>query len=104
MQSNVFFFHLKNNTCVRNFLAAAFLFFGLFANAQGDLRFFGTATKDNQPLAGATVTVVMDDTKEIIHLTTGKNGKFKFTIDLGHSYRINYYAPGCVSMYMTMDL
>jgi hypothetical protein len=71
--------------------------------AQGDLRFFGTATKDGKPLSGATVTVQMDG-KQIINLTTGKNGKFKFTIDLGHFYRINYSAPGCVDMYMTMDL
>ncbi len=73
------------------------------AKAQGDMRFFGTATKDNRPLAGATVTVLMDG-KQIINLTTGKNGKFKFTIDVGHSYRINFSAPGCVDMHMTMDL
>lgn len=71
--------------------------------AQGDLRFFGTATKDGKPLSGAAVTVLMDG-KQIINLTTGKNGKFKFTIDLGHFYRINYSAPGCVDMHMTMDL
>jgi hypothetical protein len=88
----------------RTFLVAAFVLFGFVAKAQGDMRFFGTATKDGSPLEGATVTVVMDDSKEIIHLTTGKNGKFKFTIDVDHTYRINYYAPGCVSMYMIMDL
>ncbi|MBI3511806.1 MAG: hypothetical protein HY064_14185 [Bacteroidetes bacterium] len=71
--------------------------------AQGDMRFFGTATEGGKPLAGATVTVQMDG-KQIINLTTGKNGKFKFTIDVGHSYQINYSAPGCVSMFMTMDL
>jgi len=71
--------------------------------AQGDMRFFGTATKDGKPLSGATVTVLMDG-KQIINLTTGKNGKFKFTIDIGHTYRINFAAPGCVDMYMTMDL
>jgi hypothetical protein len=71
--------------------------------AQGDLRFFGTATKAGNPLAGATVNVQMDG-QEIINLTTGKNGKFKFTIDIGHQYKITYRAPGCVDMYMTMDL
>lgn len=79
------------------------LFGGAKLIAQGDLRFFGTATKDGKPLSGATVTVLMDG-KQIINLTTGKNGKFKFTIDIGHSYRINFAAPGCVDMYMTMDL
>jgi hypothetical protein len=104
MQLLKHFFHSQNRIGARNFLVLLFLFLGLAAKSQGDMRFFGTATKDGAPLSGATVTVIMDDTKEIIHLTTGKNGKFKFTIDVGHSYRINYYAPGCVSMYMTMDL
>ncbi len=98
-------FSLSPKTCnSRFFLVIALLLFGFAAKAQGDMRFFGTATKDGSPLAGATVTVIMDDSKEIINLTTGKNGKFKFTIDVGHTYRINYYAPGCVSMYMIMDL
>lgn len=76
---------------------------GTALKAQGDLRFFGTATKDGKPLSGAVVTVLMDG-RQIINLTTGKNGKFKFTIDIGHSYRINFSAPGCVDMYMTMEL
>ena len=82
----------------------ALLFMGAKLNAQGDLRFFGTATKGGQPLSGATVTVLMDDKTQIINLTTGKNGKFKFTIDIGHTYKISFSAPGCVGMYMTMDL
>lgn len=89
----------------RKFMVAALilLFAGGKLFAQGDLRFFGTATKDGNPLSGAAVTVLMDG-KQIINLTTGKNGKFKFTIDIGHSYRINFSAPGCVSMWMEMDL
>ena len=84
-------------------LLVIFLFAGSMLKAQGDMRFFGTATKNGSPLAGATVTVLMDG-KQIYNLTTGKNGKFKFTIDINHNYRINYSAPGCVDMYMTMDL
>lgn len=85
------------------FFVLAFFLSGTKLFAQGDLRFFGTATKGGQPLSGATVTVDMDG-KQIINLTTGRNGKFKFTIDIGHTYRINFAAPGCVNMYMTMDL
>src|SRR5574337_522739 len=88
---------------MRRLIVFFLLLMGLAAKAQGDMRFFGTATKDGKPLSGATVTVLMDG-KQIINLTTGKNGKFKFTIDIGHSYRINFSAPGCVDMYMTMDL
>lgn len=88
----------------KNWLVLSSLFLlGTVLKAQGDMRFFGTATKDGKPLSGATVTVLMDN-KQIINLTTGKNGKFKFTIDIGHQYRINFSAPGCVDMYMTMDL
>jgi hypothetical protein len=84
-------------------LLIVLLCLGMAVKAQGDMRFFGTATKDGSPLSGAAVTVLMDG-RQIINLTTGKNGKFKFTIDIGHSYRINFSAPGCVDMYMTMDL
>jgi hypothetical protein len=87
----------------RVLLLAVFLFIGSTAKAQGDMRFFGTATKGGAPLPGATVTVLMDG-KQIYNLTTGKNGKFKFTIDINHNYRINFSAPGCVDMYITMDL
>lgn len=89
---------LKIAVCV-----LTFLLIGAKLNAQGDMRFFGTATKGGKPLSGAAVTVLMDG-KQIINLTTGKNGKFKFTIDIGHTYRINFSAPGCVDMYMTMEL
>jgi len=72
-------------------------------SAQGDMRFFGTATKDSHPLAGATVKVTCDghDYKTI---TTGKNGKFKFDFDLAHQYKINFSAPGCIDMFMLLDL
>lgn len=85
----------------RFFVLFLFLSPGLYA--QGDMRFFGTATKDSKPLAGASVTVYQAGSK-ILDLTTGKNGKFKFTIDLGYDYKIAYSAPGCVDMYMEMSL
>lgn len=85
------------------FLLLVFILLGSSAKAQGDLRFFGTAVLSGSPLSGASVIVLMDG-KQIYNLTTGKNGKFKFTIDIGHNYRINFSAPGCVDMYMTMDL
>jgi hypothetical protein len=96
---------LKTSTKHTSQLIALVLFLlaGLALRAQGDMRFFGTATKAAQPLAGANVVVLMDG-KQIISLTTGRNGKFKFTIDLGHQYRINFSAPGCVDMHMLMDL
>lgn len=72
--------------------------------AQGDMRFFGTALKNRQPVSGATVTVLMDGKTQLYQLTTGKNGKFKFTVNLGHEYRLNFSAPGCVSMYMILNL
>lgn len=72
-------------------------------SAQGDMRFFGTTTKDKKPLAGATITVYIDGEKWK-EITTGKNGKFKFLFDLGHEYRLNFNAPGCVNMFMILNL
>ncbi|MDQ3112156.1 MAG: hypothetical protein M3R17_19910 [Bacteroidota bacterium] len=91
------------SSALRIFLMVAFIFLAGALKAQGDMRFFGTATKGGAPLPGATVVVLMDG-KQIYNLTTGKNGKFKFTIDINHNYRINFSAPGCVDMYLTMDL
>jgi hypothetical protein len=75
----------------------------VFVQAQGDMRFFGTATKDNKPLPGATVTVLMDG-RNYKTVVTGRNGKFKFDFDMGHQYRLNYSAQGCIDMYMLLDL
>jgi hypothetical protein len=99
----IFIRSMRIQTYTRRFLVFILLFSAIAAKAQGDMRFFGTAMKDGKPLSGATVTVLMDG-KQILNLTTGKNGKFKFTVDIGHSYRINFSAPGCVDMYMMMDL
>jgi hypothetical protein len=71
--------------------------------AQGDMRFFGTASKDGKALPGATVTVVMDG-HPFKTVTTGRNGKFKFDFDMGHQYRLSFVSPGCIDMYMLLDL
>jgi hypothetical protein len=84
-------------------LAVMLLLGGAKLFAQGDLRFFGTATKASQALAGANVSVFMDG-RPLLNLTTGRNGKFRFTVDLGHQYRLDFSSPGCVPMYMVMDL
>jgi hypothetical protein len=44
------------------------------------------------------------DGRPLLNLTTGRNGKFRFTVDLGHQYRLDFSSPGCVPMYMVMDL
>ncbi len=72
-------------------------------HAQGDMRFFGTATKDNHAFPGALISVTLDG-REYKKVTTGKNGKFKFDFDMGHQYRLSFSAPGCVDMFMLLDL
>ncbi len=83
------------------------VFLSLFATssllAQGDMRFIGKTTKDNKPLAGATVAILMDG-KPFTTITTGRLGNFKFDLDMGHQYRMNYSYPGCVDMFMILDL
>jgi hypothetical protein len=71
--------------------------------SQGDMRFFGTATKDDHPFPGATVHVTIDG-HEYKTVITGRNGKFKFDFDFGHQYRLNFSALGCVDMFMLLDL
>jgi hypothetical protein len=70
--------------------------------AQGDCEFFGRTVKDNKPLAGATVSVIMDG-RDYKTLTTGGSGKFKLTLDLGHQYKLSFTAPGCIDMFMLLD-
>jgi hypothetical protein len=85
-------------------LLLIFLFLTPFlSNAQGDMRFFGTATKDNHPFPGATVHVTMDG-REYKTVITGRNGKFKFDFDMGHQYRLSFSAQGCIDMFMLLDL
>ncbi|MFI5149864.1 MAG: hypothetical protein ACHQRM_09045 [Bacteroidia bacterium] len=72
------------------------------SNAQGDCEFFGRTIKDNHPLAGASVNVTIDG-HDYKSLTTGSNGRFKLTLDLGHQYKISFSAQGCVDMFMTLD-
>lgn len=85
------------------FLLLASLLFSAPLSAQGDMRFVGTTTKDNHALPGATVNVTMDG-HEFKTLVTGKSGKFKLDLDLGHQYRMNFSAQGCIDMFMTLDL
>jgi hypothetical protein len=71
--------------------------------AQGDMRFIGKTTKDGKPLAGAVVTVLMDG-HNFTSITTGRLGNFKFDLDMGHQYRMNFSSSGCIDMYMLLDL
>lgn len=93
----------RGTACLR-WCALLLLLLPASLSAQGDMRFFGTAVKGKSPLPGATVTVTMDGTTQLYQLTTGKNGKFKFTVDLGHDYRLSFKAPGCVDMFMLLSL
>lgn len=75
------------------------------AFAQGELRFFGLAVKEKKALSGATVSLYREDAKisEAVAVT-GKNGKFKFSIEIGYKYEITFSYPGCVDMFMVLDL
>jgi hypothetical protein len=80
-----------------------FLIFPSFLDAQGDMRFFGTATKDNHAFPGALISVTLDG-REYKKVITGRNGKFKFDFDMGHQYKLSFSALGCVDMFMLLDL
>ena len=55
--------------------------------------------KNQKILPGAHVTVFKGTTK-VTEVTTGKNGKFMFDLDLGADYKITFTSSGCVDMYV----
>lgn len=75
-----------------------FLAFNSVAQEKGYLEFAGRTIRDTKPLAGAKITVYRGGTK-MTELTTNKNGKFMFDLDLGFDYKITFSSPGCVDMY-----
>lgn len=91
--------------CRPFFVLLLILFFSASVFAQGDLRFFGSAKKNGKPLSGATISLYRENAKvsEAIAVT-GKNGKFKFSIEIGYKYEISFSYPGCVDMFMVLDL
>jgi len=70
------------------------------AQAPGMLEFAGKTTKDNKPLAGATITVYRNGSIMQEQVKTGKNGKFKFFLVFGSDYKITFSSPGCVDMHL----
>lgn len=68
-----------------------------FGQDEGYLEFSGRAIKSDKPLEGAKVVVWAGSTK-ISELTTPKNGKFSFDLDLGLDYKVTFAYPGCVDM------
>jgi hypothetical protein len=83
-------------------LAVCLIFLFSYQNAlsqeKGYLEFAGRTIKETRPLAGAKITIYKSGTK-MTELTTNKNGKFMFDLDLGFDYKVTFSAPGCVDMY-----
>lgn len=92
-------------TCKPLLILLLILCSSCIAFAQGDLRFLGSAIKTGKALSGATISLYREDAKisEAVALT-GKNGKFKFSIEIGYKYEITFSYPGCVDMFMVLDL
>lgn len=72
----------------------------VFAQPVGMLEFAGKTTKNNLPLAGATITVFRNNTIQQEQIKTGKNGKFKLFLVFGADYKITFSYPGCVDMHL----
>lgn len=70
----------------------------IFAQEKGYLEFAGRTMKDQKALGGTHITVFKGNTK-VTDVTTGKNGKFMFDLDLGFDYKVTFTSPGCVDMY-----
>ena len=70
----------------------------LFAQDKGYLEFSGKTVKNYRPLAGAQITIFTNNLK-IADVTTGRNGRFMFDLELGVDYKILFNAPGCAEMH-----
>ncbi len=70
-----------------------------YAQHDGYLEFSGKTVKKASPFEGAKVTVFKGSTR-VGELTTPKNGKFSFDLELGVDYKVTFSAPGCVDMFM----
>ncbi len=81
------------------FSAFFFLSSSLKAQNDGYLEFTGKTVKKSVPFEGAKITVLKGTTK-VAELTTTKNGKFSFDLELGSDYKVTFSATGCADMYM----
>jgi hypothetical protein len=81
-------------------LLVFFLLTGSFSFAQdnGYLEFAGRCMKDQKPLTNSHIVVYKGPNK-VAEVTTNKNGKFMFDLELGFDYKITFSSPGCADMY-----
>ena len=89
--------------CLRFFLVILSFFLFCFsasisAQEKGYLEFSGRTVKNYKALAGAQITI-LSGTIKIAEVTTGRNGRFMFDLELGVDYKIVFNAPGCQEMY-----
>jgi hypothetical protein len=68
------------------------------AQEKGYLEFSGKTVKNYKSLAGAQIKIFSGNTK-IAEVSTGRNGRFMFDLELGIDYRIVFNSPGCVEMF-----
>lgn len=80
------------------FFALLFLNFNLFSQDKSYLEFSGKTVKNYKALSGVKIIIYTGNLK-ITEVTTGRNGRFMFDLELGVDYTIYFNAPGCVEMY-----
>ena len=68
------------------------------AQEKGYLEFSGKTVKNYKSLAGVQIKIFSGNTK-IAEVSTGRNGRFMFDLELGIDYRIVFNSPGCVEMF-----
>jgi hypothetical protein len=80
------------------FIALLFLNFNLLSQNKSYLEFTGKTVKNYKALAGVKIIIFSGNLK-ITEVTTGRNGRFMFDLELGVDYTIYFNAPGCAEMY-----
>ncbi len=70
----------------------------IIAQEKGYLEFSGKTIKNYKSLSGAQISIYSGNLK-IADVTTGRNGRFMFDLELGVDYKIVFNAPGCAEMF-----
>ncbi len=80
------------------FIILLFLSFNLLSQDKSYLEFSGKTVKNYKALSGVKIIIYTGSLK-ITEVTTGRNGRFMFDLELGVDYTIYFNAPGFAEMY-----
>jgi 5-hydroxyisourate hydrolase-like protein (transthyretin family) len=87
---------------MKNLIFVFLLFSFKFSFSQEKtFEFLGRATKNGKPMAGVKVVLFKTGVK-VSEMTTNKNGKYDYELEVGFDYKIVFSASGHIEQYLTI--